>query len=114
MAAILKLWGIPAETRREIWDSLIELELKHWQKIVEPVIVAWERSSTHPNTSARSLTTGFSSRKVSGQVGVPGRTRTGSIGLDSFRLVLRAPAADEGDLAKCTLHLENGDRKSVV
>lgn len=46
LAAILKLWGIPARSLGQIRDALVEFELNRWQEILEPVIVAWEGART--------------------------------------------------------------------
>jgi 4-alpha-glucanotransferase len=46
LAAILKLWGIPARSPGQIRDALVEFELNRWQEILEPVIVAWEGART--------------------------------------------------------------------
>ena len=42
LAAILELWGIAAHTPRQIRDALSLCRLNHWQKIIQPVIVAWD------------------------------------------------------------------------
>jgi 4-alpha-glucanotransferase len=102
LAAILKLWGIPAKSPGQIRDALVEHELNHWQQILEPVIVQWDRR----RTGALSLTPRFS--------GVHNRAQTRNNCFNSFRVVLRAPAANENDLAKCTLRLENGQIKSFT
>jgi 4-alpha-glucanotransferase len=107
LAAILKVWGIPANTARQIRDALVEHELNHWQKILEPVIIAWDQSKVDPRrTSSLSLTPRFS--------GVPDHPTTGMNCFNSFPTVLRIPAALESHLANCTLCLEPGQTRTFT
>jgi 4-alpha-glucanotransferase len=42
LTSILELWGIAAHTQRQICDALSLCGLNHWQRNIEPVIVAWD------------------------------------------------------------------------
>ena len=107
LSSILKFWGIPADTPRQIRDTLDEYELNHWQTLLEPVIVAWDRAAIRPPTSSRlPLTPRFSG------VSRPVTTRTNCF--NSFPTVLRIPAALDNHLANCTLHLESGQSRTFT
>jgi len=107
LAAILKLWGITARTPRQIRDALVEHELNHWQRILEPVIIAWDGNTGDPRKpGALPLTPRFS--------GVPRRASTEANCFNSFPIVLRIPAALENQLANCTLRLESGQNKTFA
>jgi 4-alpha-glucanotransferase len=100
LVSILNLWGLSVRTPRHIRDALIQCELNHWQKTIEPVIVAWDQPAVHRRKpSALSLTPRFS--------GVYTRATTSNNCFNSFP-VLCIPAALENQSANCTLRLESG------
>ena len=43
---VLKAWGAHLETEADVPKALRENQLRIWQKVVEPVMVAWERRAT--------------------------------------------------------------------
>jgi 4-alpha-glucanotransferase len=101
LKSILKLWGITARTPLQIRDALIQCELNHWQKILEPVFVAWDQPAVHRQSATTlSLTPRFS--------GVSKRPTASNNCFNSFPFVLRIPAALENQSANCTLRLESG------